>query len=135
MQIRRTSLSFCMFFSRASRVLSGEHENNTVFPARWPRVSEDDTTKDVSSLASEYTTVLDSGLHAVDSRFQVLDSSLCQCNLDSGFQFLVGYRFLELYFGIQSLGFRIPQERFSCIPDFIRRHFLDYRTRIPLHVA
>ena len=33
---------------------------------------------------------LDSGSHAVDSRFQVLDSSLFQWNLDSGFQSLVG---------------------------------------------
>ena len=37
-------------------------------------------------------TVLDSGFHAVDSGFQVLDSSLCQWNLDSGFQCLVGFR-------------------------------------------
>ena len=33
---------------------------------------------------------LDSGSHAVDSRFHVLDSSLFQWNLDSGFQSLVG---------------------------------------------
>ena len=37
----------------------------------------------------------------MDSGFQVLDSSLCQWNLDSGFQSFVG--------------FRIP--RLSCIPD------------------
>ena len=44
-------------------------------------------------------TVLDSGFHAVDSGFQILDSSLCQRNLDSGFQSLVGFGTL------------------SCIPD------------------
>ena len=37
-------------------------------------------------------TVLDSGLHAVDSGFQVLDSSFCQWNLNSGFQSLEGLR-------------------------------------------
>ena len=30
--------------------------------------------------------------HAVDSGFQVLDSSFCQWNLDSGFQSFVGFR-------------------------------------------
>ena len=40
----------------------------------------------------EFKTVLDSGFHAVDSRFQVLDSNLCQWNLDSGFQSLVEFR-------------------------------------------
>ena len=44
-------------------------------------------------------TVLDSGFHAVGSGFQILDSSLCQRNLDSGFQSLVGFGTL------------------SCIPD------------------
>ena len=31
-------------------------------------------------------TILDSGFYTMDSGFQVLDSSLCQWNLDSGFQ-------------------------------------------------
>ena len=39
-------------------------------------------------------TVLNSGLNAVDSEFQVPNSSLCQWNLDSGF--------VELYSGLQS---------------------------------
>ena len=39
----------------------------------------------------ESKTVLDSGFHAVNSGFQVLDSSLCQWNLDSGFKSLEGY--------------------------------------------
>ena len=40
----------------------------------------------------ESKTVLDSGFHTVDSGFQVLDSSLCQWNLESGFQLFVGFR-------------------------------------------
>ena len=37
-------------------------------------------------------TVLDSRFHAVDSGFHVLDSSLCQWNLDSRFRSLMGLR-------------------------------------------
>ena len=43
----------------------------------------------------EYKTVLDSGFHTADSRFQVLDSSLCRSGtwiLDSRFQSFVGFR-------------------------------------------
>ena len=40
----------------------------------------------------ESGTVLDSGFHDVDSGFQALDSCICQWNLDSGFQPLVGFR-------------------------------------------
>ena len=58
-------------------------------------------------------TFLDSGFHAVDAGLQVLDSSLCQWNLDSGFQSLVG--FLEQWSGFQNLGFRIPQANMSRI--------------------
>ena len=63
--------------------------------------------------ASESKTVLDSGFHVVDSRFQVLDSSLCQWNLDSGFQSLVGFR-------IPWAVFRIPKPG---IPDSISKIF------------
>ena len=70
-------------------------------------------------------TVLDSGFQAVESGLQVLDSSLCQWNLDSGFQSLVWFRNLELYSGFQSPGFhkqsfpwlRIPEEKISWIPE------------------
>ena len=48
-------------------------------------------------------TVLDSGFHAVDFRFQVLDSGLYQWNLHSGFRTLVG--------------FRIPRAKISRIPQ------------------
>ena len=40
----------------------------------------------------ESKTVLDSGFHVVDSRLQVLYFSICQWNLDSGLQSLVGFR-------------------------------------------
>ena len=40
----------------------------------------------------EPKTVLDSGFHTVDSGIQVLNASLCQWNLDSRFQLLVGFR-------------------------------------------
>ena len=55
----------------------------------------------------ESKTVLDSGFHTVDSGFQVLDSSLCQWNLDSGFQLFTGF---QIHWAV----FRIPKPR---IPD------------------
>ena len=55
----------------------------------------------------ESKTVLDSGFHTVDFGFQVLDSSICQWNLKSGFQSLVGFRILWAVF-------LIPKPR---IPD------------------
>ena len=47
----------------------------------------------------------------MDSGFQVLDFSLFQENLDSGFQSLVGSGFLETYSGFQSPRFPIPEEK------------------------
>ena len=38
----------------------------------------------------ESKTVLDSGFHAVDFGFQLLNSGICKWNLNSGFQSLVG---------------------------------------------
>ena len=40
----------------------------------------------VSAHARDSNTVLNIGHHTADSGIQVLDSSLCQWNLDSGFQ-------------------------------------------------
>ena len=58
-------------------------------------------------------TVFDSGFHAVDPRFQFrLYFSLCQWNLNSEFQSLVGSVLLEPYSG-WSPGFWIAQPKFS----------------------
>ena len=61
----------------------------------------------------------------MDSGGQVLDSSLCQWNLDSGFQSLVDSGFLELFSRFQSPGFRIPRVKFSRIPDSKSKNFSD----------
>ena len=57
----------------------------------------------------------------LDSRFQVLDSRLCQWNLDSGFQWLVGFR-------IPWAVFRILNPR---TPHSTSQTFLPSRIRIP----
>ena len=64
----------------------------------------------------ESKTVLHSGFHAGDSWFQVLDSSLCQWNLDYGFQVRIS-AIPELYSGFWSPEFRIPQTKISRIPE------------------
>ena len=77
----------------------------------------------ISPPLRESKTVLDSGFYAVDSGFQVRDSSCCQWNLGSEFQSLVGFR-------IPWAVFRIPKPR---ILDSTRKNLPDSRTRIPLH--
>ena len=72
----------------------------------------------ISPPLSESKTVLESG-------FQDMDSSLCQWNLDSGFQSLVGFR-------TPWAVFRIPKPRIS---DSTNKNLLDSRIRIPLHGA
>ena len=52
----------------------------------------------------------------MDSGFQVLDFSLCQWNLDSGFQSLVGFR-------VPCAVFRIPQEKIPRIPGSTSKQF------------
>ena len=61
----------------------------------------------VSPLVRESKTFIDSGFHAVDSGLRVPHSSVCQWNLDSGVQSLVGFWF-------PSVVFRIPK---PSIPD------------------
>ena len=64
-------------------------------------------------------TVLDSGFHAGDSGFQVLDSSPCKWNLVSGFQSeLAGFRNpWAAYTGFQSPGLCVTQAKISQIPE------------------
>ena len=59
----------------------------------------------------------------MDSGGQVLDSSLCQWNLDSGFQSLVDSGILELFSRFQSQGFRILRVKSSRIPDSKSKNF------------
>ena len=59
----------------------------------------------------ESKTVLDSWFHAVDFRnagTRVLDASLCHVNLDSGFQYLLGFRIPQAKFSRIRAGIRIP---------------------------
>ena len=51
----------------------------------------------------------------MDSWFQVLDSSLCHWNLDSGFQSLVAFRIPWAVFRIRKP--RIPDSKRKCFPD------------------
>ena len=81
-----------------------------------------------SSHARKSKTVLDSGLHAVRSGFQVLDSSLCQWNLDSGFQSLVGFQ-------IPNSRISDSTSKFSRMPDYTSKNVPDSGTRIPLRGA
>ena len=71
----------------------------------------------------ESKTVLDwiplSGFQIPGTGFRIL----CQWNLDSGFQSLVGFR-------IPSAVFRIPQPRTS---NSTLKNFLDSRIQIPFH--
>ena len=64
--------------------------------------------KEKSPHVMDSKTVLDSGVHAVDTGFEVVDSTLFQWNLYSGL--------LQLYFGFQSPVFRIPHAKISPIP-------------------
>ena len=67
----------------------------------------------VSSIARESKTVLDYGFHAANSGSHLLDSSLCQWNLDFEFQSLVWFGIPWAVFRIPRPGFRIPQAKIS----------------------
>ena len=69
---------------------------------------------------------LDSGIHAMDSGCKLLDSSRCQCNLDSGFQSLVGFQIPLAIFRIQAK-FLDPMNRIFRIPLFTSKRFPDSR--------
>ena len=88
------------------------------------------------------SSILDSGFHTMDPRFQLLDSNLCQWKFDSGSKNLRDSGFLELYSGFQNPGFRIPQANFprfwipqvkiSCIPEsrFPYMRWIDFSSSI-----
>ena len=65
------------------------------------------------------------------------DSSLCPSNFGFWIPIVNGLLwdsgFVELYSGFQTLGFRIPQAKFSRIPDSISKKVPDSRMEIPLH--
>ena len=74
-----------------------------------------------------------SGVRIPGTGFQVLDSSLCQWNLDSGFQSLVGFRTPCTVFRI--LKPRIPNSTCTIFPDFGSRKKKFSGIRNPLHGA
>ena len=71
----------------------------------------------------EFKTDLDPGFHIVVSRLQVLDSSLCQWNLDSWFHSVVR---------IQRAVLPIPK---PSIQDSTSKNFPDSGIQIPLHLG
>ena len=75
----------------------------------------------------ESKTVLDSGFHAVDSGLTVLDFSLCQWNMDFGFQSLVGFRIPWAVFWIPKsrTDFVFPNKKFSEFADLLSKNFQD----------
>ena len=68
---------------------------------------------------------------------RIPDSSLCPWNFGFWIPSVNGLLwdsgFVELYSGFQTPGFRIPQAKFSRIPDSISKKVLDSRMDIPLH--
>ena len=94
----------------------------TVLGSFWVKIGKTNTS---ATQTRESKTVVDSGIHVLDSGFQVQGSSLCQWNFDS--------RFLERYSGFQSPGFRIPRGNFSWSPDITSKNFPDFGIRTPLH--
>ena len=69
-------------------------------------------------LASYIKGIQDSlGFWTVDSGFPVVDSSLCEWNLDSEFQSFVGFRIPRTVFRIPKPRFQIPQAKFSQIRE------------------
>ena len=82
------------------------------FSDRAPLTKLYPSLKNLPPHVRESKTVLDSGFHAVDFGFQVLDSWLCHWNLDSGFRRLVGFRIPMVI-----VGFRISRAKISRIPQ------------------
>ena len=78
--------------------------------------------------------VLDSGLHAGDFGFQALDSSLCQWNLDFGFQSLWDSDFLSCFRDSKAQDSGCHKQSF---PRELRipraKNFADSGIKIPFH--
>ena len=78
----------------------------------------------------ESKTVWNSGFHAVDSGFQILDSRFFvngSWEMDSRLQSTVDSGFLELYSFFQNPGFPIPQTRILLDSGFHKQNFLGFR--------
>ena len=92
----------------------------------------------MSPYVREPKTVLDSGLHAVDSGFQLVDSSLFQWNLDSGFRIPILSRIPDSLSCIpdsKALDSRFLKEKCSWILESKSKNITDSGIRIPLHGA
>ena len=78
----------------------------------------------------EFKTVLDSGFHTMDSGFQIPDSSLCRPELGLWIPIFCGIPdslSCILDSGFQSLGFQVPQPKYSLIPDSTNKKFPRFR--------
>ena len=78
-----------------------------------------------SPYVRESPIVWDSGFHVTDSGLQVLDSSLCQWNLDSQFKLLVGFRILWAV--LRTPKPRIPDSTCKFFPDSGFRYMGRYK--------
>ena len=84
--------------------------------SKWSRITSDPDPDHPKGTHPK--TILDSGFHAMDSSPETVFRILCQWNLDSGFQSLVGSRIpWVVYSGIQCPGFQIPSVKLSRIPE------------------
>ena len=87
------------------KMLHGPWNSNSPFAVQY-----------YSPYVKEYKTVLDSGSHSVDCGFRVLDSSLFQWNVDSGFHALVGFWSTLALFWIPKPW--VPVTTSKIFPDF-----------------
>ena len=113
----RPSDEVCFFGSRTVKRGHFAQGGGGDWGGEWGGVVRVFHWQDILPYVRESRTVLYSGFHTADSGFQVLDSSICQWNLDSEFQLLVGFQ-------IPWAVFRFPKPR---IPDSMSKIFPDSR--------